>query len=75
MEKLNFEEALAKLEQIIKELESGNIELNKAIDKYTEAMKLVKSCSDTLNDATEQVNKILKENGELVDFSIEQTEE
>ena len=36
MEKLNFEEALAKLEQIIKELESGNIELNKAIDKYTE---------------------------------------
>lgn len=71
-QELSFESALAALENIVKELESGNIELEKAIDKYTEAMKLVKQCSDKLNNATEKVNKILKENGELTDFEIEE---
>lgn len=71
-QELSFESALAALETIVKELESGNIELEKAIDKYTEAMKLVKQCSDKLNNATEKVNKILKENGELTDFEIEE---
>ena len=70
MENLSFEEALVNLENIIHELESGNIELDKAIDKYTEAMKLAKYCSEKLNTATEKVNKILTENKELVDFEI-----
>ncbi len=75
MENISFEKSLEKLETIVHELESGNIELECAIDKYTEAMKLVKSCSEKLNEATKKVNKILNENGELVDFSIEDTEE
>ena len=44
MEK-SFEDALKELEVIVKELESGNVELYQAIDKYTEAMKLAKYCS------------------------------
>lgn len=73
MEKeLSFETALENLETIVKELESGSIELDKAIEKYTEAMKLVKLCNDKLNTATEKVNKILTENGELADFEIEE---
>ncbi len=75
MENLSFEQSLEKLETIVHELENGSIELDKAIEKYTEAMKLVKSCSEKLNEATDKVNKILKENGELVDFSIENNEE
>lgn len=75
MENVSFEKSLEKLETIVHELESGNIELDKAIEKYTEAMKLVKSCSEKLNEATKKVNKILNENGDLVDFSIEDTEE
>ena len=70
MEKMSLE-ALVKLEEIVHELEDGTTELDKAIDKYTEAMKLVKFCSDKLNTATEKVNKILTENGELIDFSTE----
>lgn len=68
----NFEESLIELENIVKELEAGNIDLDKAIDKYSEAMKLAKVCSDKLNNATEKVNKILKENGVLEDFTIEE---
>ena len=35
-------------------------------------MKLAKECSDRLNKATEKVNKILKENGELADFDVKE---
>ena len=68
----NFEESLVELENIVKELEAGNVDLDKAIDKYSEAMKLAKVCSDKLNNATEKVNQILKENGVLEDFTIEE---
>lgn len=69
MEK-TFETALKELETIVKELESGNIELENAINKYTEAMQLVKFCSDKLQNATEQVNKTITQNGEIKDFNL-----
>jgi exodeoxyribonuclease VII small subunit len=68
----SFEESLTDLESIVKELEEGNVDLDKAIEKYSDAMKLAKNCSDKLNNATEKVNKILKENGQLEDFEIEE---
>lgn len=69
--KKSFEESLTELENIVKELEAGNVELDKAIEKYTEAMKLAKFCQDKITNATEQVNKILNENNELEDFKEE----
>lgn len=68
----NFENKIRILEDIVKELESGAVNLDEAIDKYTKAMKLAKECSDKLNKATEKVNKILKENGTLEEFKIEE---
>lgn len=68
---MKFEEALEKLELIVKELEEGDVELDKAIEKYTEAMKLAKLCSDKINDATEKVTKILNEKNQLEDFKDE----
>ena len=68
---LSFEDKIRELEGIVKELESGEVNLDAAIEKYTNAMKLAKECSDKLNAATVQVNKILKENGELTDFNVE----
>jgi exodeoxyribonuclease VII small subunit len=72
MEEKTFESALNELETIVKELESGNIDLDVAIEKYTNAMKLAKLCGDKLNSATERVNKILKENGKLEDFTMDE---
>jgi len=67
----NFEESLTELESIVKELESGNVNLDDAINKYTEAMKLAKFCSEKLDSATKQVNKILTEDNKLEDFVAE----
>ena len=72
MKEKTFEDALTKLEGIVKELESGSVDLDNAIKKYTEAMELARFCSEKLKDATDKVNKILMENGELKDFKVEE---
>lgn len=69
MESETFESALLKLEDIIRELESGEIDLDKSLDKYKEATTLVNFCSNKLKNAQETVNKILKEDGTFEDFN------
>ena len=61
--KKSFEENLEELESIVKEWESGNVNLDDAINKYSEAMKLVKVCEEKIKSAEEMVTKIVKENG------------
>jgi len=72
MKENTFEENLKNLEFLVKELETGNVPLEDAIKKYTEAMELAKNCSDKLNEATSSVNKILSSDGELKDFEVKE---
>ena len=67
----SFEEKIKELENIVNELETGEIDLDSSIDKYTSAMKLVKECDEKLKKVEEQVNKIVAENGSLETFEIE----
>ena len=67
---MTFEENLNKLETIVKDLESGNVPLDDAINKFTEAMNIAKTCDEKLKIAEENVNKILNENGTLSNFKI-----
>ena len=71
-EEKTFEEKLNELEGIVKELENGNVDLDNAIKKYTEAMNIAKDCSEKLDSVEKAVNKILKENGSLEDFNTEE---
>ena len=67
---LTFEENLNNLETIVKELESGEVNLDDAINKFTEAMKIAKECDDKLKNAEENINKILNKDGTITDFEI-----
>ena len=67
-----FEESLVKLEEIVKKLESGQVPLDDAITSFTEAMELSKVCNEKLKNAEDNINKILKDNGKLEDFKIEE---
>ena len=69
-EELTFEDKIKLLEEIVKELESGEVPLDDAINKYTEAMKLAKECSDKLNTVPAPANTLLTENGKLEDFTV-----
>ena len=72
MEERSFEESLLKLEEIIRELEKGEIPLDDMVKKYTEATELVKFCSEKLDNATKTVNKILKEDGSMTEFAVQE---
>lgn len=71
MEEKTFESALLSLENIIRELEKGEVPLDDMVKKYTEAMEYVNYCSDKLNKATETVNKILNSDGTFSEFKTE----
>ena len=70
-EEVKFEEKMKELDDIVNELESGEIDLDLSIEKYTKAMKLVKECDEKLKKIEKQVSKIVSENGSLEDFNIE----
>lgn len=68
-----FEEKIKELEEIINTLESGEIDLDDSINKYTEAMKLVKECDEELKKVEEKISKIALEDGRLEDFEVDTT--
>ena len=70
IEEKKFEELMQDLETIVKELEQGEADLDSSIDKYTEAMNIIKMCNEKLSAAEEKVNKILKEDGTLEEFNV-----
>lgn len=51
MEKLTFEQALEKLEAVVKQLEDKQIALDDAVKLYNEGLELSKLCYDLLKDA------------------------
>ena len=69
-----FEELMQELETIVKELETGEADLDSSIEKYTEAMNIIKQCNEKLSSAEEKVNKVLKEDGTLETFEINDSE-
>lgn len=70
--KINFEENIKKLEEIVKELESGNVMLDDALNKFNEAYTLSKECDLKLKEVSDSVNKILNKEGELEEFKVEE---
>ena len=69
---LSFEESLEKSEDIVKKLEVGDVPLDDAIEEFNKAMKLAKSCDEKLKKAEESITKLVKDNGDMVDFQVEE---
>lgn len=67
---INLEKALADLEGLVEELESGDLPLEKAMKKFEEGIKLTRSCQKSLKDAEQKVEILLKSAGgeSLQDF-------
>lgn len=73
---LSFEEALTKLENIVRELESGRIKLDDAVSAYEKAVALKKLCQDKLAAAALKVEKIeINKDGTMSTTPLENVEE
>jgi exodeoxyribonuclease VII small subunit len=60
MAKIIFEKALERLNQIVADLEDGNLSLDKALEKYEEGIKLTKECTKQLQEAEKKVERLIK---------------
>ncbi|MBU2620757.1 MAG: exodeoxyribonuclease VII small subunit [Proteobacteria bacterium] len=61
MAKVTFEAAMKQLEQIVQELESGNLSLEDSIKKFEEGIKLSKFCSAKLDETEKKITLLLKD--------------
>lgn len=61
--KLKFEQALAKLEKLVAEIEEGKVSLEDSIAKYAEGIKLVKHCRGVLDAAEQKIQLLAKGQG------------
>lgn len=69
---INLEKSLADLEQLVEELESGDLPLEKAMKKFEEGIKLTRGCQTALKEAEQKVEVLLKSAGgeeSLQDFN------
>lgn len=58
LENLSFEDAINKLETIVRELESGKIKLDDAVQSYEQAVKLKTFCQERLKSAQLKIEKL-----------------
>ncbi|WP_373499466.1 exodeoxyribonuclease VII small subunit [Desulfococcus sp.] len=57
--KQTFEKAMAQLEDIVRELESGDLALDTAMKKFEEGMKLSKYCSRILDETEKKIRLLM----------------
>jgi len=67
---INLEKTLADLENLVEELESGDLPLEKAMQKFEQGIKLTRNCQAALKEAEQKVEILLKSAGgeELEEF-------
>lgn len=65
MAKEKFEEAMKKLEDIVKKMEAGDLPLDEALKSFEEGVKLIRSCQDKLEEAQRRVEMLLGNEGSL----------
>ena len=66
-EEMSLEEMFSKMENIIGEMEKGDVKLEESFRLYNEGMQLLKKCSEPI-DTVEKKVLILEENGETHEF-------
>lgn len=74
-EDLSFEKAIEQLEEIAKELEKGDLDLETSVSKFEEGMKRSKECNELLENAEKRITILLKEGDILKEEKFVQEEE
>ena len=57
---IDLEKALTELEELVEELESGDLPLEKAMKKFEQGIKLTRTCQSALKEAEQKVEILLK---------------
>lgn len=75
MAEKKFEAAMARLEEIVSELEKGDVPLDQSLKLFEEGIKLSRICNKRLEEAERKVEILLKDkNGEITAEPFEEEE-
>jgi len=58
--KISFEEAMAKLDAIVQQLEQGQVPLEEAVKVFEEGVRLYRLCADQLQEAEKKLQRLVK---------------
>lgn len=75
MAEKSFEKSISELEEIVLQLEGGNVTLDESLSLFEKGIKLSKSCQKMLDEAEKKVSVLMtNEDGEIVkeDFDTEE---
>ena len=59
----NFESSLDELEKVVKELESGDLPLDRSLDLFSRGMQLSATCRKQLEEAETRVEQLIRKEG------------
>jgi len=65
MAKEKFEDALEKLENIVREMEAGEMPLDSSLKSFEEGIRLIRFCSAKLDEAQRRVEQLLEKENSL----------
>jgi len=60
-QEIKYEEAIAQLEEIVRTMENGNLDIESLTTQLKTAQKLIKLCKDKLTKTDEEIKKMLNE--------------
>ncbi len=60
VKEMSFEDSLKALEELVKELEAGGIDLDRSIEVYEKAVILREHCKSILDDSERKIQKIME---------------
>ena len=65
MANTNFEKNMSDLENIVTELEKGDLNLDESISKFEEGIKISKECNKILEEAEKKITILLEKDGDI----------
>ena len=71
--KLSFEQALSNLEEIIRQMESGEAPLESLVTHYQTGVKMLKLCRERIDSAEMKIKEVNEANGALIEKDFEET--
>ncbi|MEH6358286.1 MAG: exodeoxyribonuclease VII small subunit [Pseudomonadales bacterium] len=62
----HFEQSLTDLEQLVEQMESGELSLEKALETFEQGIQLTRSCQTMLSEAEQKVQLLTNDNGSII---------
>ena len=74
-DEIKIEEAMSRLDEVVRALDSDRLELEESLRLYEEGIKLVRICNEKLSEAERRITALrITEEGEMTEVSFDKRE-